>query len=334
MRRKLTYTALVKTATLVCFLFAMPLCASASDTTHIAFTSERDGNNEIYIMDTKGKNLRNLTNHPARDSQPAFSPDGQWMAYVSDRDGNSRIYLMNRNNNVIRPLTTHLASKGDLDPNWSPDGQWIAFTFIQAQAGIQRSRYNIYKINVNTGNLQQLTDTEYNRDPAWSPDGDQIMFFSDGKERHDLYVMKANGKGLRRVIIRNPGGYSPAWSPDGKQIAYERLGLEGRGIYIMTTEGQNDRRVTPKNTWGDNPAWSPDGPWIAYELELKNPWGNPNRDSDIYLVSSDGTKTRQLTKHPARDRYPAWVPENFLSVSPTVEKQTSLWGTLKKSGIN
>ena len=90
------------------------LSINAWGTPYIAFTSERDGDAEIYIMDTKGKNLQNLTNHPARDVQPAFSPDGQWMAYVSDRDGNSRIYLMNRNKNEIRPLTNHLASEADL----------------------------------------------------------------------------------------------------------------------------------------------------------------------------------------------------------------------------
>ena len=328
MERKFIYIPLGTTMIFVCFLFVFSFYVSASDATRIAFTSHQDGNEEIYIMDTNGKNLQNLTNHPARDIQPAFSPDGQWMAYVSDRDNNYRIYLMNRNKNELRPLTNHLASKGDLDPDWSPDGQWIAFTSIQG------GQYNIYKINVKNGNLQQLTDTEYNRDPAWSPDGDRIIFYSGGKEGHDLYVMKANGKGLRRVILRKPGGYNPTWSPDGKQISYERLGLAGRGIYIMTAEGQNDRRVTPENTWGNNPAWSPNGHWIAYELELQNPWGNPNRDSDIYLVSPDGAETRQLTEHPARDRYPAWVPEGFLSVFPTDQTQTTLWGKLKQSAYD
>ena len=330
MRRKLTYTALVKTATLVCFLLAMPLCASASDTTHIAFTSERDGNNEIYIMDTKGKNLRNLTNHPARDSQPAFSPDGQWMAFVSNRSGTNRIYLMNRNRNELRPLTTRLPSKSDFDPDWSPDGQWIAFTY--KQPGVPTPTNQIYKINVNTGDLQQLTDTGYNRFPKWSPDGDRILFYSSREEGNDLFLMKSNGTRVRRVRERRFGGGAATWSPDGKQIAYRMTDLAGVGIYIMTDDGQNNRRITLENTWGYNPAWSPDGQWIAYELEVESPWGNLNRDPNIHLVSPDGIETRQLTKHPTRDRYPAWVPENFLSVAPIVETQTTLWGTLKKSG--
>ena len=325
MKRKLMFVTLWIASTFVCLVLVFPVCVSASDAPHIAFASERDGNAEIYLIDTNGKNLRNLTNHPARDFHPAFSPDGRWLAYVSDRDGSYRIYLLNRNNNELRPLTNHLASTGDFDPDWSPDGKQIAFTSREGEG--PASTYNIYKINVSTGDLQQLTDTGYNRFPDWSPDGDRILFYSAREEGKDLYVIKANGNGLRRVIPRRLGGSSPAWSPNGKKIAYERLELGGAGIYIMTDEGQNERRVTPKNTWSENPAWSPDGQWIACDLR---PWGNPNRGPDIYLVSSDGTETRQLTKHPARDRFPAWVPEGFLSVAPTVETETTLWGRLKK----
>ena len=329
MERKLIYIPLGTTVVFVCFLLTVGFCARASDVSYIAFSSERDGNYEIYVMDTKGKNLQNLTNHPARDWQSAFSPDGQWMAFVSNRSGTNRIYLMNRNNNVIRPLTTHLASKGDLDPNWSPDGQWIAFTFIKGEGP---ASYKIYKINVNSGDLQQLTDTGYNRFPRWSPDGDQILFYSSRKAGNDLFVMKSNGKSPRRVRERRFGGGHPTWSPDGKQIAYRMTDLAGVGIYIMTAAGQNNRRITRENTWAYHPTWSPDGQWIAYELEVESPWGNLNRDPNIHLVSPDGIETHQLTKHPARDQYPAWVPEEFLSVSPTRNTQTILWGTLKKSG--
>ncbi len=320
MKRKL----MTFTAGFACFLLAFPFCVSASDATHIAFTSDRDGNAEIYIMDTNGKNLQNLTNHPARDSQPAFSPDGQWMAFVSDRSGTNRIYLMNRHNNELRPLTNHLKSEAERDPDWSPDGQWIAFAHWHSGHPT-----NIYKIDVNGKNLKQLTNAGYNRVPAWSPGGQQIVFYS--AERRDgsgIYVMQANGRGVKRIMNEGRWGSVPSWSPDGKKIAY--VNLASSGIHIMNTEGQDLQRLTPAKTWSYSPAWSPEGQWIAYELELVNPWGNLNRDSNIHLVSPDGAETRQLTEHPARDHYPAWVPASFLSVSPAVNTQTTLWGSLKQ----
>ena len=186
MRQKLTYTALVKTATLVCFLLAMPFCVSASDTTHIAFTSERDGNAEIYIMDINGKNLRNLTNHPASDFSPAFSPNGRWMAYVSKRDGNGEIYVMYLRTKVSRRLTND--PRSDWNPAWSPDGQWIAFASDRA------GMFDIYKVDINGANLQRLTDEGNNHNPDWSPDGQWIVFSSVRARNHDIYVMNPDGE--------------------------------------------------------------------------------------------------------------------------------------------
>ena len=309
MRRKLTYTALVKTATLVCFLLAMPLCASASDTTHIAFTSERDGNAEIYIMDINGKNLRNLTNHPASDFSPAFSPDGRWIAYVSNRD----IHLIN-----LATKEKHLLTDGK-EPDWSPDSKFIVF--VSKRAG----RSDIYKMNINGEEVQQLTNDADNYNPSWSPDGQWIAFSSkqDGIPL-SVYVMTADGRRRRKLAQ----GLNPSWSPDGKQIAYT-LGIAGNGIYVMSARGQNSRRVTPENVWSDQPAWSPDGQWIAYEVEL-DPWGD-EPDANIYLISPDGGNPRRLTNHPAMDTFPAWGPAGFsLSVFPTERTQTTLWGKLKQ----
>jgi Tol biopolymer transport system component len=75
----------------------------------IAFVSDRDGNQEIWVMNADGTNLRNITNHRAHDWMPTWSPDGTRIAFVSDRDGNWEIYVMNADGTNLRRLTNHPA---------------------------------------------------------------------------------------------------------------------------------------------------------------------------------------------------------------------------------
>jgi hypothetical protein len=90
----------------------------------IAFVSDRDGNLEIYLMNTDGTNQIDLTNNPANDWDPVWSPDGKKIAFVSDREGVNKIYIMNANGSDVRALT-----EGE-DPHWFPDGSKIIFVYL------------------------------------------------------------------------------------------------------------------------------------------------------------------------------------------------------------
>ena len=325
---KTKYAHLVFGITLVLSsnLFAMNLSAQVPDKQYISFSSLRSGNLEIYIIDTDGNNLRNLTNHPASDSSATWSPSGRSFAYVSYRDGKGDIYVMDLNKNKTRRLTNHPAS--DNNPSWSPDGKWIAFS--SDREGDRAGNYDIYKMDINGENLQRLTNEgEYNSAPAWSPDSRSIAFYSIRNDSGDIYVMDTDGRSLRKLDT----GISPSWSPDGERITYYNSVWNGRsGIFVMDAKGKNSRRVSPLETWSENPAWSPDGRWIAYQSEIENPWGNPNRDANIYLITPDTIgKPRQITQHQGMEYSPAWVPSGFLAVSPTANTETTLWGKLKQN---
>ena len=84
----------------------------------IAFSSDRDGNWEIYVMNADGTNPVNLTNHPEGDLAPAWSPDGTKIAFSSDRDGNSEIYEIDADGSNPVNLTNNLAE--DVFSSWSP----------------------------------------------------------------------------------------------------------------------------------------------------------------------------------------------------------------------
>ena len=319
------------------------LTVNAWGAPYISFNSLKVGETGVYIaidiIDTNGKNLRNLTKHPTSGFSAAWAPDGRSFAFGSNRDGNSEIYIKTFNVAQARRLTNQQEGSSG-DPAWSPDGNWIAFVSTRAWES------HIYKIDINGKNLQRLTNQgKDNRSPAWSPDGQSIAFQSIRNNGFGVYVMDADGKNL--IQIKNPGGLtltSPAWSPDGKQIACA-VDSDGRGIYIMDTDGQNARRLSPLGTWSYNPAWSLDGKWIAYDAfdGGANPFQNLNPDGGanpfqnrigerhIFIVSVEGGESRQITQNTGQHYSPAWVPESFFSVSPTVDTQTTLWGRLKQA---
>ncbi len=107
------------------FLLVIGGCKS-EPAQNIVFTSERDGNAEIYIVDPDGSKVLRLTDHPRMDANPVLSPDGRKIAFRSNRDGFDNIYTMDIDGNNVMRLTNGSAT--DYFPEWSPDGTRILFT--------------------------------------------------------------------------------------------------------------------------------------------------------------------------------------------------------------
>lgn len=117
------------------------------------------GGNEVQSLFLNGWGPFNLTNHPADDSMPAFSPDGKQIAFTSTRDGHYQIYVMDSLGGNVRRVSRGDAT--DFAPTWSPDGNWLAYTSVRDGAP------NIYLMDLNGDNVTRLTFTGGAR-PAWS----------------------------------------------------------------------------------------------------------------------------------------------------------------------
>ncbi|MGH7672147.1 MAG: fibronectin type III domain-containing protein [Gemmatimonadales bacterium] len=138
----------------------------------IAFASDRDGNEEIYVMNGDGSGVTRLTHDPAADGNPVWSPDGTRIAFVSLRSTYPHIYVMNADGSGVVQRTYGSAS--DYNPTWSPDGARIAF-----RSNFQGNE-EIYVMNADGGGIVRLTkDAAFDGSPAWSPDGTRIAFVSD-----------------------------------------------------------------------------------------------------------------------------------------------------------
>ncbi len=265
----------------------------------IAFVSDRDGNNEIYVMNADGSNQTRFTNNSVEDTQPAWSPDGAKIAFVSQRDDNLEIYVMNADGSNQTRLTINPAS--DTSPDWSPDGTKIVF--IRSSDIVVMNADGSGQTMIRAGDLSG---------PVWSPDGTRIAFEDNsvGQIATAVFVMNADGSGARRLA----GGqdfefsYSPAWSPDGAKVLFVHdfflCGLFFAGpcstdLFVINADGADQQLLTSGVA---DPAWSPDGTRITFDNSVSR------ANLDVFTATSNGAGAVNLSNHLGNDFDPAWGP--------------------------
>ena len=322
---------------IVVVLGLTPLMVCVDSQAQIAFSSNREGNWEIYVMDVDGENQQNLSNNPSDDRDPSWSPDGKRIVFLSNRDGfkhgliiTYEVYVMRTDGGNQQRLTENPGH--EWDPSWSPDGKRIAFTSDRDG----RFNYEIYVMDADRQNEQRLTenpDGDDDRHPSWSPDGERIVFSArrDGHFEnkfgitYEIYVMDADGGNQQRLTENRKNDWYPSWSPDGKRIVFASDGkgeLQNFEIYVMDADGQNERRLTKNRQNDRDPSWSPDGKRIAFASYRKG-------DAEIYVMNVNGKNLQNLTNNPHHDDInPAWFNSSF-SVSPS-GKKFMMWGRLKQ----
>jgi Tol biopolymer transport system component len=235
----------------------------------VAFTSAvENGNLDIYTMRPDGSGLTNLTNDPAHDVDPYWSPNGKRIAFLSDRAGYMQVFVMNADGSDVFQLTHREADHSfqglisdTFDP-WSPDGSTLAFLERTPDGG-----QLIYTMEANGRNgLPLVYPPENYSSISWSPDGSHIAYieFSDDIVPQ-IHVIDAEGEGIVTLTDTLPAGEvlfsnTYSWTRNGRAIsfvAYKHIN-EGQDQWIAYEAEVNGGRLvakatssTPMHSWWD-----------------------------------------------------------------------------------
>jgi TolB protein len=135
--------------------------------------------------------------------------------------------------------------------------------------------------------------------PSWSPDGTHIAYYAEQEGRGDLYVMRADGSGVRRVTNTAADEGSPAFAPDGQRLAFDADLAGNFDVYVMALDGSGRTRLTTDPARDVSPAWSPDGASIVFMSDrLSRP------EFDVFRMRADGTGVERLTSSGT-----SWFPQ-------------------------
>ena len=319
----------------VCLAFA-----TAPTTAKILFTSSRDGNYEVYIMNPDGSEQVNLTQHRANDFQAVWSPTGEQILFVSDRDGGIRdLYLMDPSGSNVRRVFTRKRKSYRDSPTWAPDGNQIAYVHLNWN-GV---RFHIYVAILGKQKEEHLVE---GRHPTWSPDGTKIAYMSYIVDTCRIALIDPHTRRQKHLLSRKatPWQNHPFWSATGSKLAFSwnqnplpRLLLGDRfppgwmdteTIYIVNRDGTDlQRLVDEAGPRAQYPVLSPDGKEVLYTQEI-------NGRLQIFKLDVQSATRAQLTNigrvFEANFEGDWFDPVYSLPVSPQSRLLSTVWGTVKK----
>jgi Tol biopolymer transport system component len=232
------------------------------------------------------------------DSDPRWSPDGQWLLFGSAVISGGNLFLLNVATGDVVPLGVTANLGGDTY-SWSPDGARIAFG---EQHPLNNNVLSI--MDIRTKQIQQLTlDRTLGEIQAiWSTNEEVIAFYAYDSNGYHVDVINLANNRIRRLT--DDPGYDLflSWSPDGsKLLLVSSRDGEDFDLFLLDPDNGNLQALTDNSTLDERPTWSSDGRQIAFTSD---------RDGDvhIYIMNADGGNLRRVTFAAGRNTDPAWRP--------------------------
>ena len=263
--------------------------------TRIAFSNNRSGNKEIWVMDYDGANVKRVTNDRSIALLPRFSPDGRRVAYTSYKEGNPDLWLLDLQTGHSRALSSEQGL--NIAGGFSPDGKKLLMTLSRGKSP------NLYVRDLEDGKTERLT-SHFGADstPTFSPDARQVAFVSDRSGNPQIHVLDLATRQTRRLTTMNWCD-TPAWSPTGEWVAFagRAHNKDKMDIFLVDVTGSQIRQLTKGEGSNEDPAWSPDGRFLAFS-------STRGGRSQVWVMDADGSAPRLMADVPGASATPHWSP--------------------------
>lgn len=253
------------------------------DGKRIAFLSDRDGNENIYVMDADGTHVTQLTKTADKKGVPVWSPNGKLLRFFVSQKDLSLIYAIDVKKSQVKEIGrvpgrgVRIASDGKR-VLWAL-GSWTAVQLMES--------------DVDGKNVRQLSDGKsVIWSPRWSPDGKRIAFTGNPtKDDVNIFLMHADGSNVQQLTHFTEHAQSPAWSFDGTRLAIQADTKDRAHIWIVNlADGSAKQLAEHTEAFIDElPAWFPDGKRIAFT-------SNRSGALEVWAINADGSGLTQLTR--------------------------------------
>jgi Tol biopolymer transport system component len=262
----------------------------------LVYEREANGNRDLYVVPAGGGPPRRLTTHPAKDGLPRWAADGSAVVFASNRTGNWQLWRVPAGGGEPSPVRTNRHTEWQADE--SPDGRRLAFLSNQDGPEV------LWLLERTTGALRALVrhgERPTLGNPHWSRDGGRIVFSSNWRRGHQIYVVDVAGGEAERV---SPvGGCEPRFHPDGKRVAYvgRRPRRDRSPILEHDLATGKERVLVDWPALNYDPVYSPDGSEIAFASTIGGGY-------EIYRQRLADGRAWRVTFAGGDARYPDYRP--------------------------